>query len=97
MLIRLVIAGAVACGLAACTNVNAPSGPPISGTTAGPGAPPLQQQTRDIGGGSANASAGTPAISGATTSGQPAVTYSGPGTAGIGGVPPVQQLRSRSN
>ena len=87
--------------LAACGNVSGSSGPPVSGTTAGPGAPPLQQQTRDIGGtNSGNASAGTPSITGSRGGGRPEVGYTGPASGNVGS--PNQPTlpttgRSRSN
>jgi hypothetical protein len=84
----LFLGGAIA--LAACADAQ----PPPPGTSAGPGAPPLQQESRQMPG-SANASAGTPAITGAATSGgqnRPSVTYTAPATnQGIapGGVPTI--------
>jgi len=90
----LTLALAAGLALTACADVKTTSGPPIAGTTAGPGSSPLTQQTRDIGGGSPNASAGTPTITGTHSSGgsrgsAPEITYSGPGTAGAGSATPV--------
>ncbi|MDO9711264.1 hypothetical protein [Paracraurococcus lichenis] len=90
--------------LAACADLNAPSGPPVSGTTAGPGAAPLKQEARDtMGANSGNASGGTATITGTRTTGEggtrPEVTYSGQsGSSGVGSTTPVQPtVRSRSN
>ncbi len=72
------VAGAIA--LAACADANVQ--PPPVGTSAGPGAPPLRQLSREAPG-SANASAGTPTIVGAGTSGgsnRPEVAYTAPPT-----------------
>jgi hypothetical protein len=91
--------------LAACSDIRTQSGPPVAGTSAGPGAPPLVQDSRNIGGGSANASAGTPSITGTRSGGSdrggaPTIDYSGPGSAGAGSTSPVDlptTPRSRSN
>lgn len=88
MNIRMLSLGLLAgLGLAACADVKTQSGPPVAGTSIGPGASPLQQQTRDIAGGnSANASSGTATITGTRTTGEggarPEINYSGtaPGT-----------------
>ena len=64
--------------LTACAGVNAPSGPPPSGSTAGPGLPPAQQLVGAIGGSSGNASAGQAKVTGADSQGEPAIRYSGP-------------------
>jgi len=85
--------------LAACSDVRTQSGPPISGTAAGPGAPPLQQASGAIGGGSANASAGTASF-GNTQGARPDVQYTTPGTGNVGSpTPPTLPTtgRSRSN
>ncbi|TDG28645.1 hypothetical protein E2C05_20150 [Paracraurococcus ruber] len=66
--LSLGLLGALA--LAACDSVQAPSGPPVSGTTAGPGAAPLTQQSRDnMGANSGNASAGQATITGTRSGG----------------------------
>lgn len=88
--------------LTACSDIRTQSGPPVSGTSIGPGAAPLQQQVRDIGGSSPNASAGTPNISGSRSAGDrggaPAIDYTGTGGAGVGSPTPVTPTtRSRSN
>ena len=86
--------------LAACGDVSARSGPPISGTTAGPGSAPLRQEARDIGGSnSGNASSGTPSFSG-TQGTRPDIRYTDPGTGGVGSTtaPTLPSTgRSRSN
>lgn len=74
--------------LAACADVTAPSGPPIAGDNRGSAAPPLRSEGTAQPH-SANASAGTPAISGNTGDGRPVVTYSGGSGNTIGGVPPL--------
>ena len=61
--------------LAACANVTAPSGPPIAGDNRGSAAPPLRTEGTALPH-SANASAGTPAITGNTGEGRPVVTRS---------------------
>ena len=85
--------------LAAWSDVRTQSGPPMSGTAAGPGAPPLQQASGAIGGGSANASAGTPSITGAAGGGRPTIEYSGTGGNVGSPTPPTLPTtgRSRSN
>ena len=89
--------------MAACSDVRTQSGPPIAGTAAGTAHSPLSTQARDIGGGSPNASAGTPSITGTHSSGQsrgsaPEIQYQGPGTAGVGSPTPVEPtVRSRAN
>ncbi|RAI59254.1 hypothetical protein [Roseicella frigidaeris] len=88
--------------LAACSEVK-PGGPPIAGTSAGPGAPPLKQDARDIAGsGSPNATPGTATITGTRSTGQgtePTVDYSGQaGNAGSSTPTPLPTTpRSRSN
>jgi hypothetical protein len=78
------VAGAVA--LAACADANVQA-PPV-GTSAGPGAPPLQQESRQMPGSANAAVGGMPVITGAGTSGgqnRPEVTYQGaPTGTGIG-------------
>lgn len=74
--------------LAACANVTAPSGPPIAGDNRGSAAPPLRTEGTALPH-SANASAGTPAITGNTGEGRPVVTRSGSTGNDIGGVPPL--------
>src|SRR4051812_4880655 len=90
---------ATALALAACSDVRTQSGPPISGAAAGPGASPLQQQSRTIEGGSANASGGTASF-GNTQGARPDVQYTNPGTGNVGS-PTAPTLpttgRSRSN
>jgi hypothetical protein len=96
----LLLALGTGLALAACNQVSGPSGPPISGTAAGPGAPPLQQQSRDIGGSnSAGASAGTPSITGVRGDGRPSIDYTGTPSGSIGSptpqTPPEMRQRSR--
>ena len=91
----------LAAGLAlgACADLKTTSGPPPSGTAAGPGAPPLQQQTGAIGGGSANASGGQASF-GNTQGARPEINYTGPATGNAGSpTPPTLPTtgRSRSN
>ena len=74
----LLVVLAAGLNLAACADVSAPSGPPPAGYTAGPGAPPLQQQSRSIGGGSPDASSGVPSFQG-TQGTRPTIEYSGQG------------------
>ncbi|WP_242481649.1 hypothetical protein [Paracraurococcus ruber] len=83
--LSLGLLGALA--LAACDSVQAPSGPPVSGTTAGPGAAPLTQQSRDnMGANSGNASAGQATITGTRSGGGESGGRLGLADAGAGGV-----------
>jgi len=86
----ILLVGAI--GLAACTQSQSQA--PMAGTSPGPAAPPLQQQSAQQPG-SAPTSAGTPTITGATGSGRPQVGYSGSGMGSVGGVPPQQQMPNR--
>jgi hypothetical protein len=94
------ILSAAGLALAACGDVSARSGPPVSGTTAGPGSSPLRQEARDIGGSnSGNASSGTPSFNG-TQGTRPGIRYTDPGSGGVGSTaPPTLPTtgRSRSN
>lgn len=90
--------------LAACSQVQTTSGPPIAGTATGPGAAPLKQEARDtMGANSANASSGTATISGARGGGdsgaKPDVSYTGtaPGTGAGSPTPQTPTVRNRSN
>jgi hypothetical protein len=91
----LTIALVAGLALTACAEVKTTSGPPIAGTSTGPGAAPLQQQARDtMGGNSANASGGTATISGTRSAGdsggKPTIDYTGtPPTSGAGSATPV--------
>jgi hypothetical protein len=96
----LLLALGTGLALAACGPLSSSNDPPVSGTSAGPGAPPLQQQTRDIAGGnSAGASAGTPSITGVRGDGRPNIEYSGPASGSVGSstpqTPPEMRQRSR--
>ncbi|WP_149540597.1 hypothetical protein [Siccirubricoccus phaeus] len=92
---KLLLGLAAGLALSACAEVSAPSGPPPAGAAAGPGAPAIQQQVRDIGGSSPNASAGTPTVTGTDAAGRPIVTYSGPtGNVGGTGTPATPPARS---
>jgi hypothetical protein len=96
----LLLALGAGLALAACNSVTAPSGPPIAGSTAGPGAPPLQQQTRDIAGSnSGQASPGTAEITGVRGQGRPAIEYTGTPSGTLGSstpqTPPEMRQRSR--
>jgi hypothetical protein len=81
--------------LAGCADIKTQSGPPISGTAAGPGAPPLKQETGAImGTNSGNASSGTASITGTRGGGdggaKPDVGYTGtPPSAGAGSPTPT--------
>ncbi|MCO6418554.1 hypothetical protein JYK14_20650 [Siccirubricoccus sp. KC 17139] len=101
---KLLLGLAAGLALSACTQVTAPSGPPPAGAAAGPGAPAIQQQVRDIGGSSPNASAGVPSVTGSSggadgRGGGPSITYSGPASSGVGGtgIPPTPQPRVHGN
>jgi hypothetical protein len=85
--------------LAACGQISTTSGPPTSGTSAGPGSPPLRQETGAIAGSnSGNASAGTPSISGVRGDGRPSIDYSGSSSGGIGSPTPQSppEIRQRA-
>jgi hypothetical protein len=94
-----------ALALTACADVKTTSGPPIAGTSTGPGSAPLKQDARGIAGAdSANASGGTATVTGTRTTGRggtvPEIDYSGTSTSpGVGSPVPVPTppARSRSN
>ena len=76
--------------LTACADVKTTSGPPIAGTSTGPGSAPLKQEARDtMGSNSANASGGTANITGTRSSGdggsRPTIDYTGTAPAGGAG------------
>ena len=81
--------------LAGCADIKTTSGPPIAGSSTGPGSAPLKQEARDtMGGNSANASGGTATITGTRNTGdggaRPTIDYTGtPPTAGAGSATPV--------
>ena len=88
MRIRTVLLGlAAGFTLSACNQFMSSDGPPPSGASAGPGARPLQQQSRDTAGGSPNASGGTATWSG-TQGSRPTIDYSGPAAGNVGGTTP---------
>jgi len=96
MRIRILSLGAAAVlGLAGCSDIMASSGPPVAGTAAGPGAAPLQQQTREtMGANSPNASGGTARITGGTGGGEqgggrPVIERTGATGPGAGSATPV--------
>lgn len=80
-----------ALSLAACADVRPQTGGAISGTSAGTAAPPLSAQSREMGGGSPNASGGTATITGARgggdSGGRPAIERSGATGPGAGANP----------
>jgi hypothetical protein len=84
------LAGAL--GLAACAD----SRPPMAGANPGTAAPPLQQRAAEQPH-SGPVSAGQAEISGARGGGRPDITRSGGPSGDLGGVPPSDRLRSRSN
>jgi hypothetical protein len=90
---RALLSLAAALGLAACAD----SRPPIAGADPGPGSPAIQQRIAEQPH-SAPVSQGTPSFTGATGSGggqgagRPEITYGGPGTGTLGGVPPQPRL-----
>jgi hypothetical protein len=78
--------------LTACADIKTTSGPPIAGTSTGPGSPPLTQQARDtMGANSANASGGTATITGTRGGGdggaRPIIERSGTTGPGAGANP----------
>lgn len=90
--------------LAACSEVQTTSGPPIAGTATGPGSAPLKQEARDtMGANSANASSGTATITGTRSGGdsgaKPDVGYTGtaPGAGAGSATPQTPTTRNRSN
>jgi hypothetical protein len=91
----LTLALAAGLALTACADIKTTSGPPIAGTSTGPGAAPLQQQAREtMGANSANASSGTASITGVRGGGdsgaKPDVGYTGTApTSGAGSATPV--------
>lgn len=100
--LTLVLAAGMA--LTACADVKTTSGPPVAGTSTGPGAAPLQQQARETAGAnSANASSGTATISGTRsagdTGGKPTIDYTGTApNSGVGSATPQTPTpRNRSN
>jgi hypothetical protein len=80
--------------LTACADIKTTSGPPIAGTSTGPGAAPLKQEARGIAGAdSANASGGTATITGTRGGGdggaKPDIGYTGTASPGAGSPTPV--------
>ncbi len=90
----LPLAVAAGLGLAACADVKTQSGPPIAGTSTGPGSAPLQQQAREtMGAGSPNASGGQATITGTRGGGEsgssaPVIERTGPATGAGAGTNP---------
>ncbi|WP_431268327.1 hypothetical protein [Dankookia sp. P2] len=78
--------------MTACADVKTTSGPPIAGTSTGPGSAPLKQEARDtMGANSANASGGTATFTGTRSAGdtgaKPTIDYTGTAPAGGAGSP----------
>jgi hypothetical protein len=77
----LILLAAAGVSLAACDSPR--SGPPVSGTSPGPSARPLEQESAQQTMQQPGTSAGPAAITGARGDGRPTVTRTGPGTGSV--------------
>jgi hypothetical protein len=75
-----------ALAFAGCAEIQAPSSPPMAGTAAGPGAPPLQQLVGEQPH-SANTSDGVATFAGATGDGKPVILRTEPQSGSVGNAP----------